>query len=76
MTADNAPLNLARAEFTIGLFEDLEKTVANQSRRDRAQQPVTVFLPLQSTERSRDTGRVCRVVAPRGIDQKRADQSE
>jgi hypothetical protein len=33
-------------EFTMGFFEDLEKPVANQSCRDRAQQPVTVFLPL------------------------------
>jgi len=34
---NNAPSTLVRPEFTIGFFEDLEKSVANQSRRDHAE---------------------------------------
>jgi len=61
-------LRLTRVEIAIGLLDDLEKPVRDQSRRDRAKQPVTVFLAFQRAERSDDTGRICGVVAERGID--------
>ena len=44
-------LGSTRVEVTIGFFEDLEKPIGNQSRRDRAKQPVRVCVIVAEQHR-------------------------